>query len=214
MAVEETADGDFDAINAALELEDLDFLGESSFVGLEHADNVFTVFFLADEEAALDVLGFAAGLDDVAVGIFLDEFDGRIEGVEILIRDDGDAGFLQFFLAEGAVVFEIVGVGRAADDRLSGGAESLGFGALAEGVVEDDDVGPLAIFFVVAGFGDEAVGDVAFFFVFDEVADFVAFLDYLPGDVADQAGERDEEKFLFVHERCRFPPGMSGLETL
>jgi hypothetical protein len=39
----------------------------------------------------------------------------------------------------------------------------------------------------------------------------VAFFDHLPGDIADQAGKRDEEKFLFVHERGRIPPRMSGL---
>ncbi len=188
-AVEEAADGDFDAIDAALELENLNFVGEGFFVGLQHADDVVAVFFLADEEAALDVLGLAAGLDDVAVGIFLHELDGGIEGVEFLVGDDGDAGFLQLFLAEGAVVLEIVGVGRAADHRLSGSTKGLGFCALAEGIVEDDDVGPLAVFFVIAGFGDKAVGDVAFFFVFDVVADFVAFFDYLPGDIADQAGK-------------------------
>jgi len=54
----------------------------------------------------------------------------------------------------------------AAADGLTSGSKCLGFGALARVVVKDDDVGPLAIFFVVAGFGDKAVGDVAFFFVF------------------------------------------------
>src|SRR4029077_18959099 len=102
----------------------------------------------------------------------------------------------------------------AADYGFSGGAEGLRFSTLAEGVVEDDDVGPLAIFFVAAGFGDKAVGDVAFFFVFDVIADFVAFLDYLPGDVADQAGKGNEKKFIFVHERGRVPPGKNGFQTL
>ena len=175
-AVEEGADGDFDAGDAALELEDFDFIGEGALVSFEHADDVVAVFFFADEEAALDVLGLAAGLDDVAVGILHDEFDGGIEGFEILVGDDVDAGFFQLFLAEGTIVFEAVGVFGAADDGLAGGAESLGFGALAEGVVEDDDVGPLGVAFPVFGFGDEAVGDVALFFGFDVVADVVAFL--------------------------------------
>src|SRR5205814_5996767 len=90
-----------------------------------HADDVFAVVFLAHEEAALDVLGFAAGLDDVAIGIFLDEFDGRVEGVEILVRNDVDAGFLQLFLAERAIVLEAVGVFGAADDGFALGAEGL-----------------------------------------------------------------------------------------
>ena len=143
LAVEEAADGDFDAVDAALQLKNLDFFGEGAFVGFQHADDVVAVFFLADEEAALDVLRFAAGLDDVAIGIFLDEFDGGIEGIEFLVRNDGDAGLLQFFLAEGAIVLEIVGVRSAADDGFAGSAESLGSSALAEGVVENDDVGPI-----------------------------------------------------------------------
>jgi len=203
LAVEEGPNGDFDTIDAALELEDFDFVGKSFFVRLEHANDVFAVFFLTDKEAALDVLGFAAGLNDVAIGIFLDEFDGGIEGVEFLIGDDGDAGFLQLFLTERAVVFEIVGVRGTTDDRLAGLAEGLGFGALTKGVVEDDDIGPLAIFFIVAGFGNEAVGNVAFFFVFDVVADFVALFHDLPGDISDEAGKRGKEEFLFLHARVR-----------
>ena len=76
---------------------------------------------------------------------------------------------------------------------------ALSFGALAESVVEDDDVGPFGVALPVFGFGDEAVGDVALFFGFDVVADVVAFLENLPGDVTDEAGERDKEKFAFVH---------------
>ncbi len=198
-AVEEGADGNFDAGDAALELEDFDFVGEGAFVGFEHADDVVAVFFFADKEAALDVLGFAAGLDDVAIGIFHDEFDGGIEGFEILVGDDVDAGFFELLLAEGAIVFEAIGVFGAADDGLSGGAKSFGFGALAEGVIENDDIGPLGVAFPIFGFGDEAVGDVALFFGFDVVADIVAFLEDLPSDITDQAGEGDEEKFAFVH---------------
>jgi len=63
----------------------------------------------------------------------------------------------------------------------------LGFGTLTEGVIEDDDVGPLRIFFPVGGFGDEAVGDVALFFVVDVIADFVALLEDLPSDVTDES---------------------------
>ena len=200
-AVEEAADSDFDAVDAALELEDLNFFGEGAFVGFEHADNVVAIFFFADKQAALDVLRFAAGLDDVAIGIFLDEFDGGIEGIEFLVRDDGDAGLLEFFLAEGAIVFEIVGVGSAADDGFAGGAKSLRAGALAEGVVEDDDIGPIGgVFFPVFGFGDEAISDVTFFFVFNEIADVVTFFEDLPGNVADETGERSKKKFSFIHE--------------
>ena len=70
---------------------------------------------------------------------------------------------------------------------------------MAESVVEDDDVGPLGVAFPIVGFGNEAVGDVALFFGFDVVADVVAFFENLPGDVTDEAGEGDKEKFAFVH---------------
>jgi hypothetical protein len=187
-AVEETTDGHFYAGNAALQLKDFDFVGEGAFVGFEHTDNVVSIFFFANEKAALDVLGFSARLDDVAVGIFLDEFDGAIEVVEFLVRNDGDAGFLQFFLAERAIVFEIVGVNGAADDGLPCCAEGLGAGALAESVVKNDDIGPfVGVFFPIERFGDETVGDVAFFFILDVIADVVTFFKNLPGNIADEA---------------------------
>ena len=96
-----------------------DFVAEGLFVGLEHANHVLAVFFFADEQAALDVLRFAAGLDDVAAGIFLDVLDGVVEGLEFSVGNDVDAGFLQLFLAEGAIVFQAVGVFGAADDGLT-----------------------------------------------------------------------------------------------
>jgi hypothetical protein len=199
LAVEESADGDFDAVDAALKLKNFDFVGEGFFVGLEHADDVVTVFFFPNEQTALDVLRFPARFDDVAVGILLDELDGGVERIEIFVGNDADACGFELFLAEGAIVFEAVRVRGAADHGLAGSAEGLGLGALAESVVENDDVGPLGIFFPIFGFGDEAIGDVALFFGFDVVADVVAFLEHLPGDVTDETGERDEEKFTFVH---------------
>ena len=73
---------------------------------------------------------------------------------------------------------------------------AFGFGALAERVVENDDVGPVDVFLPIVGLGDEAVGDVALFFVADVIADFVAFFEDLPGDVADESGQRDKQKVL------------------
>src|SRR5258708_2050375 len=175
LAVEESANGDFDAIDAALQLKHFDLFGEGLLVGLQHANDVFAVFFFPDEQAALDVLRFAAGFNDITIGILLDEFNGGVEGVEILVGNDGDAGGLELFLAEGAIVFEAVRVGCAADYGLAGGAESLSLSALAESVVEYDNVGPLGVFFPIDGFGNEAVGDVALFFGLDVVADVVAF---------------------------------------
>ena len=66
-------------------------------------------------------------------------------------------------------------------------AQGLGSAALTEGVVEDDDIGPLGVFLPIAGFGDEAVGDVAFLLVVDVIADVVAFLENLPSDIADES---------------------------
>jgi len=202
LAIEKSADGDFDAVDAALELEDLNFIGESFLVGFEHANNIFAVFFFADEEAALDVLGFTAGLNDVTVGIFLNKLNGRVKRIKILIRNDGDAGGLQLFLTERTIIFEAVRVGRAADDGLARGTERLSLAALAESVVKDDDVGPFGVLFPVFGFGYKPVGDVALFFVVDVVTNIVAFLQNLPGDVTDETGKRDEEEFAFVHERA------------
>ena len=79
-------------------------------------------------------------------------------------------------------------------------AQRLRFFALAERVVEDDDVRPIYVFFPVLRFGDEAVGDIALFLVADEVADFVAFFGNLPGDVADQSGERNKQEIFLIHQ--------------
>jgi hypothetical protein len=201
-AVEKGSDGDFDAVDAALKLEDFDFVGESSFVGFEHADDVFAVFFFPDEQAALDVLGFPTGFDDVAVRILLDELNGGIKGIKVFVGDDGDARGFQFFLTERTIVFQAVRVRRTANDGLAGGAEGLSFSALAESVVEHDDIRPFGVFFPIRGFGDETVGDVALFFSFDVITDVVAFLEDLPGDVTDQTGKRNKKKFAFIHRRA------------
>src|SRR5262249_264239 len=157
-AIEESADGNFDSGNTALELKDFDLVGEGLFVGFQHADNVVAVFFFADEQAALDVLRFAAGLDDIAVGIFFNKFSGRIEGIEILVGNDVDAGIFQLPLAEGAIVLETIGVGAAANNGLAGRAEGLGSSALAEGVVEDHNIGPLRVVLPVFRLRNEAIG--------------------------------------------------------
>jgi hypothetical protein len=91
-------------------------------------------------------LRFAAGLDDVTVGVLLDELDGGVERVKVFVGNDADTGGFELFLAEGTIVFETVRIGSAADYRLAGGAEGLSLGALAESVVENDDVGPLRVF--------------------------------------------------------------------
>ncbi len=54
-AVEERADRDFDAGDAALQLEHLDLVGKRFLVGIEHADHVLAVVLVAHEEAPLHV---------------------------------------------------------------------------------------------------------------------------------------------------------------
>src|SRR5260370_924000 len=189
LAVEESADGDFDAVDAALQLKHFDLVGEGFLVGLEHTDYVFAVFFFPNEQAALDVLRFAAGFDDVAVGIFLDELDGGVERIEVFVGNDAYAGGFELFLAEGALVLEALRVGGAADYRFAGSTKGLSLGALAESVIENDDVRPLGVFFPILGIGDEPIGDVALLFGFHVVADVMAFLEHLPGDVTDETGE-------------------------
>jgi hypothetical protein len=78
---------------------------------------------------------------------------------------------------------------------------------LAERIVEDNNVRPLGVLFPLLGFGDKTVGDVVLFFGFDVIADIVAFLEDLPGDVTDETGERNKEEFTFVHFEKSQAPG-------
>jgi hypothetical protein len=59
-------------------------------------------------------LSLTAGLDDIASRIGLDKLDRIIERGEILLRDDGDTSILELLLTERAVVFQSIGVRRAA----------------------------------------------------------------------------------------------------
>src|SRR5262249_16344479 len=93
------------------------------------------------------------------------------------------------------VILQLVRVGSAADDRLAARTQLLRFLSLTQSVIEDDDVGPRDVRLPVVRLRHKAVGDVLLLLVGDEVADLVALLDDLPGDVADQARERDEEEF-------------------
>ena len=145
LAVEECADGDFDSGNTPLQLENFNLVGERFFVGLQHVDYVLAVVFFAHKEAALDVLRLATGFDDVAAGILLNVVNGVVEGRKFTVRNDADARVFQFFLAERAVVFQAIGVRRATDYFLAGRAQGFGFFALAERVVENEDVGPIGV---------------------------------------------------------------------
>src|SRR5262249_20037696 len=152
---------------------------------LQHADDVLAVLFFTHEQSAFHVLRLAARLDDVAVGILSHELNRRIEGIEVLVGNDVDAGLLQLLLSERAVVLQAIGIFGAADDRLASGAEGLSFGALAQGIVKDNDIGPLDVILPVGRLGNEPVGNVALFLVVDVIADLVALLEDLPSDIAD-----------------------------
>jgi len=119
--------------------------------------------------------------------------------IELAVRDDVDASLFEFLLAEGAIVFEAIALGGAADDLLSPGTQGLCFLSLSKRVIEDDDVGPVSVFLRVLGFGYKAVSDVGFFLILDVIPDFMAFFGHLPCDVADQSAERVEEESLLFH---------------
>ena len=170
------------------------FFGPGPLVVLEDLDHVLAVVVLPHVEQGLAVLRRPAGLDHVAVGLALDVGDGVVEGGEVLLGDDGDARGLELVLAEGPVVLEAVGVGAASHHLLALLAQGLGLGALAQHVVEDDDVGPVDVGLPVVDLGHEAVADLPLALALDEVADLVVLLDRLPGDVADEAVDGHEEE--------------------
>src|SRR5262249_3226282 len=107
--------------------------------------HVLAILFLADEKQAFHVLGFTTRLDDVAVRTRADELNRFIEGSEVFLRNNSDAGLAQLLLAELAIVLEAIGVGRAADDELAALPQPLRLRALSEDVVENDYVSPVDI---------------------------------------------------------------------
>src|SRR3989442_9983882 len=120
LAIEECARRDLDTDDAPLQLKRLDAVGPGTLVVLEHLNDVFAVLVFAHEQELLDVLRLAARLDDVAVGVRAHVRERVVERVEVLLRDDRDAGLLELLLSERAVVLELVGVGAAAHHELAG----------------------------------------------------------------------------------------------
>ena len=92
----------------------------------------------------------------------------------------------------------MVGVRRATDDEFAGLPQLMRLGALAEHVIEDDDIGPGHLRHPILGLRHEPVGDLTLALRFDEQLDLVPFLDDLPGDVGDEAIERDEEELFLI----------------
>src|SRR5688572_28323741 len=194
-AVEELADRDLDAHDAALELELLHLVRPGALVVLQHLEHVAAVLLLADEEQALDVLRLAARLDDVAVGVLLHVRHRLVERGEVLVRDGRHADVLQLLLAERAVVLQLVRIGIAADHGLAAGAQLLGKLAHAEDVVEHHEIGPVDVAAPILSLGHEALANAALLLVLDPQAHVVAFLHHLPGDVGDETVPGYEEKF-------------------
>ena len=135
----------------------------------------------------LDVLRLSTGLDHVTARILSNVVYSVVKRNEFAIRNNIYTGLLEFFLPERAIVLQTIGIRRSTDYFFTLLAKRLCFFALAQGVVENEDVRPIDIFFPVFGFGDKAVANVALFFITDEVANFMSFLGNLPGDVADES---------------------------
>jgi len=191
-AVEERTDGNLDTTHAPLQLEYFYRVGVDGLVGLEHVDHVLAAVFLSDEQQALDILGFAAWLDDVGARVLPDVGDRRIEVCEFRERDDRHAVLFELLLAEAAVVLEPVRIRGAADHRLAGLSKLVRQVALPEYVVEHNDVGPVGVRLPVVDLGYEAISNVALVLVANVVAHVVAFVSDPPGNVTDQTVDRYE----------------------
>ena len=122
-----------------------DLVRPGSFVVVQDLQHVLTVLLLANEKQPFHVLGLATRLDDVAVRIRAHEVDRFVEGSEVLLRDNADAGRSELLLAECAIVLEPISVWRAPDDELALLPQTVRLRALSEDVVEDDHVGPVGV---------------------------------------------------------------------
>ena len=126
--------------------------------------------------------------------------DGIVKRNKLAVGNNIYARFLQLFLPERAVIFQAVGVRRSANYFFARFAKRLRFFTLTERVVENHNVRPIDVLLPILRLGHKTVGNVALLFVADEVADFVPFFGHLPGNVADQPGERYKQKILLFHQ--------------
>src|SRR5262249_21822189 len=197
-SVEERSDGDLHTGHAALQLKLPNLVRKGLLVRLEYADYVLSVILIAYEQTTLHITGRPRRLDDIALGISLHVGDRVVEVVEVSVGHDVDTLLLKFLLPEGAIVLESVRVRRASDHELALCAQRLSLVALAERVVEHNDVGPVHLALPVAHFLHETVGDITPLLILDAIPHFVTFLGHLPGDVADETRNRNEKKLTFV----------------
>ena len=198
LCVKERADSDLHTSHAALQLEIPDLFRKGFFVRLKDANHILSVILITDEQATLHISGRARRLDDVALRIFFHVGGRVVEIIEVAIGNDVDAFLFELLLTEGPIVLEPVRIRRASNYRIALRAQRLSLLALAECVVEHHDIGPLHFALPVAHFRHETVGDIALLLVLDTISDIVPFLGYLPGDVADEPGKRNEKKLALV----------------
>jgi hypothetical protein len=102
-------------------------------------------------------------------------------------------------LAKRPVIFEPICICAAANHPLTIPPQFLCQRPHAQHIIEHDDIGPIDLAPPVVSFRDEAVGDFALIEILNVVLDLVAFLDGLPGNIADQTVPRDEQKALVRH---------------
>ncbi|WP_053085207.1 hypothetical protein [Candidatus Competibacter denitrificans] len=98
-----------------MQLKFLDLVGPGALVVAQHLHHIAPIIFFTDKEQTLVVLRLAAGLDDVAGRVGLDERDSVTEGGEIFLRDDANARRPQFLLTESPIILQPVSVRGAAD---------------------------------------------------------------------------------------------------
>src|SRR4029077_18108361 len=157
LSLEERSDRDLHTCHAPLQLELPDLVRKGFLVRLENADHILSIVLIADKQATLHITGRPRRLDDVALRICLHIGDRVVEVVEVAVGHNVDALLLELLLTEGAIILEPVRVRRASYYELALRAQRVSLLALAERVVEHDDVGPVHFAHPIAHFRHETV---------------------------------------------------------